>query len=264
MTKENDLLTVEGIKNCLTTRFIGTDIYIFDNIDSTNEYAMRLAREGALDGTVVLADSQDKGKGRLGRSWFSPRGVNLYLSVVLRPKTALEHITLITFASAIALVRAINDIANIEAHIKWPNDVLINNKKAAGILTEANTEANKLNFCVIGMGINVNLNINDLPLDLRDKATSIMAETEKAIDRTALLCSLLKHIEDMYNILTEGYFNRIIEEWKSLAITLGRDVMIQSGNKVIEGIAVDIDSNGALLVTDRNGIIQRVLSGDVI
>ncbi len=293
MTEKHDMLTVEGIKNCLNTRFIGADIYLFDAIDSTNDYAHKLAKEGAKEGTVVLSESQSKGKGRLGRTWFSPSGANIYLSVILRPQMPSTQITLLTFAAAIAVAKAIRDAANLDADIKWPNDILIKGKKVAGILSEM--EANKnppippfkiplsppllkgdigglsggkgglnVRFAIIGIGINVNLGLNDIPTELKDKATSIKSETGIAADRTNLICRVLENLEEWYNLFERNRVNDINEEWKSLAITIGRDVKVQSGNSFIEGRAVDIDESGALLIKDRNGVIQKALSGDVM
>jgi BirA family biotin operon repressor/biotin-[acetyl-CoA-carboxylase] ligase len=258
------MLTVEGIKKSLTTRFIGADIYIFDAIDSTNDYAHKLAKEGAKEGTIVLSESQTKGKGRLGRTWFSPPGANIYLSVILRPQMPTSQITLITFASAIAVAKSIRDIANLDADIKWPNDILIRGKKVAGILSEMGAEKDKVKFAIVGIGINVNLDKKDIPLELIDKATSTKIESNSLIDRTNLICRVIENLEEWYNLFERKGINDIIKEWKSLAITIGRDVKVQSGNSFVEGRAVDIDENGALLIKDRNGVIQKVLSGDVI
>ncbi len=258
------MLTVERIKKSLATRFIGTDIYLFDAIDSTNDYAHKLAKEGAKEGTIVLSESQTRGKGRLGRSWFSPSGVNIYLSIILRPQMPTSQIPLLTFAAAIAVAKAIRDAANLDADIKWPNDILIKGKKTAGILSEMGAEKDKVNFAIVGIGINVNLDKKDIPLELIDKATSIKIESNSTIDRMNLICRVLENLEEWYNLFERKGINDIIEEWKRLAITIGRDVKVQSGNSFVEGRAVDIDENGALLIKDRDGIIQRVLSGDIM
>lgn len=264
LTEKNKMLTIEGIKKNLTTRFIGADIYLFDAIDSTNSHAHKLAKEGAKEGTVVLSESQSRGKGRLGRSWFSPSGTNIYLSVILRPQMPASQITLLTFAAAIAVAKAIRDITGLDADIKWPNDILIKGKKVAGILSEMDAKSDTIRFVVIGIGINVNLEKKDIPLELMDKATSIKIESNSTIDRMNLICRVLENLEKWYNLFERNGANDIIKEWKSLAITIGRDVKVQSGNSFVEGRAVDIDENGALLIKDRNGVIQKVLSGDVI
>src|SRR4030067_3314014 len=146
LKNKHDILTVEGIKKDLNTRVIGTDIYLFNAIDSTNSHAHKLAKEGAQNGTVVLAESQSKGKGRLGRRWFSPFGVNIYLSIILRPQMPTSQIPLLTFAAAIAVAKSIRDVTNLDADIKWPNDILIRGKKVAGILSEMGAEKDKVNF----------------------------------------------------------------------------------------------------------------------
>ena len=264
LKNKHDILTVEGIKRNLSARFIGADIYLFDAIDSTNDYALKLAKEGAKEGTVVLSESQSKGKGRLGRSWFSPSGANIYLSIILRPQMPTSQIPLLTFAAAIAVAKAIRNAANLDADIKWPNDILIRGKKVAGILSEMGAEKDKVNFAIVGIGINVNLDKKDIPLELIDKATSIKIESNSLIDRTNLICRIIENLEEWYNLFERKGINDIIKEWKRLAITIGRDVKVQSGNSFVEGRAVDIDENGALLIKDRDGIIQRVLSGDIM
>jgi BirA family biotin operon repressor/biotin-[acetyl-CoA-carboxylase] ligase len=175
-----------------------------------------------------------------------------------------SQITLITFASAIAVAKSIRDIANLDADIKWPNDILIRGKKVAGILSEMGAEKDKVKFAIVGIGINVNLDKKDIPLELIDKATSTKIESNSLIDRTNLICRVIENLEEWYNLFERKGINDIIKEWKSLAITIGRDVKVQSGNSFVEGRAVDIDENGALLIKDRNGVIQKVLSGDVI
>ena len=264
LKNKHDILTVEGIKRNLSARFIGADIYLFDAIDSTNDYALKLAKEGAKEGTVVLSESQSKGKGRLGRSWFSPSGANIYLSIILRPQMPTSQIPLLTFAAAIAVAKSIRDVTNLDADIKWPNDILIRGKKVAGILSEMGAEKDKVNFAIVGIGINVNLDKKDIPLELIDKATSIKIESNSLIDRTNLICRIIENLEEWYNLFERKGINDIIKEWKRLAITIGRDVKVQSGNSFVEGRAVDIDENGALLIKDRDGIIQRVLSGDIM
>ena len=264
LKNKHDILTVEGIKRNLSARFIGADIYLFDAIDSTNDYALKLAKEGAKEGTVVLSESQSKGKGRLGRSWFSPSGANIYLSIILRPQMPTSQIPLLTFAAAIAVAKAIRNAANLDADIKWPNDILIRGKKVAGILSEMGAEKDKVNFAIVGIGINVNLDKKDIPLELIDKATSIKIESNSLIDRTNLICRIIENLEEWYNLFERKGINDIIKEWKRLAITIGRDVKVQSGNSFVEGRAVDIDENGALLIKDRNSVIQKVLSGDVL
>ncbi|MEK6657265.1 MAG: biotin--[acetyl-CoA-carboxylase] ligase, partial [Nitrospirota bacterium] len=175
-----------------------------------------------------------------------------------------SQITLLTFAAAIAVARAIRNVTGLDADIKWPNDILIKDKKVAGILSEMDAEKDKVKSTIIGIGINVNLDKKDIPLELMGKATSIKIESNSAIDRMNLICRVLENLEEWYNLFERNEANDIIKEWKSLAITIGRDVKVQSGNSFIEGRAVDIDENGALLIKDRNGVIQKVLSGDVI
>ncbi|MDD5464824.1 MAG: biotin--[acetyl-CoA-carboxylase] ligase [Candidatus Omnitrophica bacterium] len=248
------------ISRNLHTKFIGKKIHYFDYLASTMNLAMQLGMQGAGDGALVLAESQTKGRGRLGRSWFSPKYKGIYLSLILRPKLAPAVSPILTLLSAVSICEAVKNVAGLDAQIKWPNDVFIHNKKFAGILTEMNAEVDKVNFVVIGIGLNVN---NDKK-SLITQATSLKEQLGHPVSRLMLLQELLRRIENNYFLLEDKGSKVIIDKWRNFSSTLGRHVKVYCQDKHIEGCAVDIDHDGALLVRKASGIIQKISSGDVM
>ena len=260
----------------LNTKFIGTDgehrrtigsstklgsgkIHYFDYLASTMDQAMQLGMAGAASGSIVLAESQIKGRGRLGRSWFSPKYKGIYLSLILRPKILPNACPILTLMSAVSICEAIKEIIDLEVQIKWPNDLLIHNKKVAGILTEMNAEVDKVNFVVIGIG----LNVNNEKKSLIPQATSLKQEQGAEINRLVLLQEILRKLEDNYFLLKDRGPEEIIHKWRNFALTLGTRVKVDYQNKHIQGQAIDIDMDGALLVRKDSGLIQKISSGDV-
>ena len=255
-----DRLFVFEVARNLNTKFIGKKIHYFDYLASTMDLAMQLGMNGALNGTLVLAESQIKGRGRLGRGWFSPKYKGIYLSLILRPKILPAACPVLTLMSAVSICEAVKEITGLDAQIKWPNDVLIHNKKAAGILTEMNAELDKVNFVVIGIGLNVN---NDKK-SLITQATSLKQEQGQEINRVVLLQELLRRIENNYLLLEEKGSQEIIHKWRNFTLTLGTRVKVYYQNKYIEGQAADIDIDGSLLIRKDSGLMQKVSSGDVM
>ncbi len=248
------------ISRNLHTKFIGKKIHYFDYLASTMNLAMQLGMQGASDGALVLAEAQTKGRGRLGRSWFSPKYKGIYLSLILRPKLTPAVSPILTLLSAVSICEAVKNVVGLEAQIKWPNDVFIHNKKFAGILTEMNAEVDKVNFVVIGIGLNVN---NDKK-SLVAQATSLKEQLGHSVSRLSLLQELLRRMENNYLLLGDKGSKVIIDKWRNFSFTLGRHVKVYCQNKHIEGCAVDIDQDGALLVRKASGIIQKISSGDVM
>jgi BirA family biotin operon repressor/biotin-[acetyl-CoA-carboxylase] ligase len=255
-----DRLFVFEVARNLNTKFIGKKIHYFDYLASTMDLAMQLGMNGALNGTLVLAESQVKGRGRLGRGWFSPKYKGIYLSLILRPKILPAACPVLTLMSAVSICEAVKEITGLDAQIKWPNDVLIHNKKAAGILTEMNAELDKVNFVVIGIGLNVN---NDKK-SLIAQATSLKQEQGQEISRVVLLQELLRRIENNYLLLEEKGSQEIIHKWRNFTLTLGTRVKVYYQNKYVEGQAADIDIDGSLLIRKDSGLMQKVSSGDVM
>jgi BirA family biotin operon repressor/biotin-[acetyl-CoA-carboxylase] ligase len=252
------LFAFEVARN-LHTKFIGKKIHYFDYLASTMDQAMQLGMDGAASGTLVLAEAQVKGRGRLGRDWFSPKYKGIYLSLILRPKILPAACPILTLMSAVSICEAVKEASGLDAQIKWPNDVLLHNKKVAGILTEMNAELDKVNFVVIGIGLNVN---NDKK-SLISQATSLRQEQGQPICRVALLQEFLRRIENNYHLLEDKGAQEIIHKWRSFTLTLGTRVKVSYQNKHIEGQAIDIDIDGALLIRKDSGLIQKLSSGDV-
>lgn len=258
-----DLLIPEEIAAALTTRRIGRRVISFRETDSTNEIAFRLAEEGAEEGTVVIAEAQRRGKGRLGRRWESPTGVNLYCSVILRPPLLPVRAPQLTFLSAVAVARAITATTSLHPFIKWPNDLLINGRKVAGLLNEMSSETEKVNFIVLGIGVNINMRRDQFPADLRHPATSLFLEGGEEVSRLAFARALLEALDALYDAyLLDGY-GPVRKEWLALSNVLGKRVRVSFQESETVGVAEGIDEDGALLLELADGRVERVLAGDV-
>jgi BirA family biotin operon repressor/biotin-[acetyl-CoA-carboxylase] ligase len=244
----------------LKTKFIARRIYYFDAVSSTMDIAMELGIKGLPEGTVVLAEAQTKGRGRLGRQWFSPKYKGVYFSLVLRPKVSPDQASIFTLLAAVSICEAIKKVTALDIQIKWPNDILIHNKKLGGILTELNAEMDEVRFIVIGIGININ---NDKKA-LVGGATSLREYKKENISRIELLQEILRKIEANYLIFQEKGAQPIIEKWRAHNVTLNRRVRVLLHGKQLEAEALDIDTDGGLLLRKDSGIIQKVTAGDVI
>lgn len=244
----------------LNTKFTGKKIYYFDDAPSTMDIAAELALKGAGEGTLVLSEAQTKGRGRQQRQWHSPKYKGIYLSLILKPKILPNLIPVLTLMSAVSVCEAIKEELDIEAQIKWPNDIFIGNKKLGGILTELNAETDAVRFVVIGIGINVN---NDKKA-LIEGAVSLKEEKGCNIERVALLKSMLEKLENNYLLFQEEGAGPVIQKWRQLNITVGKRVKVTCQKLHLEGQALDIDSDGGLLVRKDSGIVQKVMAGDVV
>lgn len=256
-----DKLYPEEITDGLTTEYIGQSVVYFESTGSTNNIAKELVRKALAEGTIVIAEEQTEGKGRLGREWISPKGEGIWLSVILRPNIRPIDATQITLAAAVATVKAIFDVTGLRLGIKWPNDILFNGKKVVGILTEMNAEVDRINFLVLGIGMNVNN--TEFPDDISSIATSLRMINEEKVNRINLLQSLLKRIEEQYKLINKGEFQKVIQDWKEWNITIGQEVAVTTIKESISGRAVDINEEGALILKLINGELMKVLSGDV-
>lgn len=258
-----DKLLAEELTWQLDTKIIGKKILSYDTVDSTNTVAFSLAEKGILEGMVVFAEAQRKGRGRLGRSWISPKSKGIYLSLVLRPKIAPERAALITLLAAVGCAEAIRKISGLRAQIRWPNDILVNNKKVCGILTEMQTQDNKVEFIILGIGINVDIPISKLP----PEATSLKKESkrvESQFSRLELARELLRQLDQRYLSFKHKGSAKIIAQWKNLSALSGKRVKVFFSDRTIEGQSQDIDEQGALIVRLDNGFKQHVLAGDVV
>src|SRR5215471_5938503 len=259
-----DLLHADDLLSRLkTTKVIGRDIRVFQETTSTNDVVEKLARDGVKEGVVVFAESQRKGRGRLGRTWLSPAKKGLWFSVLLRPKLRLQSATQLTVASATALRRAIQVHTGLRAEIKWPNDILVAGQKVAGILTELNAELDHIRYVILGIGIDVNLNPSDFAGELRKTATSLKAELGQSVQRAELAVAVLRHLDEDYDRVLCGCFASVAEEWQTHCATLGQQVVIQAGQRELRGRAESLGEDGALLLRTEHGHLERIIGGDV-
>ena len=253
------LLLPEEIDLDLATEVIGTKIIHYEQIESTNGKAKEEAGKGAEEGTIILAEEQTTGKGRIGREFCSPKG-GIWLSAILRPDLKAVLATRATYIVSLAIAKTIDKLTPLEPQIKWPNDILIEGKKVSGILTEMGAEIDQINYLIVGIGINANFTKAELPTELRDKATTLYHELDTEIDRVKFVQELLRFIEVIYAKIAD--FEAILTEWKDYAYTLGQKVLITGTKDKIEGRAVDIANDGALIIR-VDGNLKRVYSGDV-
>ena len=255
-------LSDSDIRSGLVTRRIGHALHLFAVVDSTNDEAAKLASRGAPDGTVVIADAQLRGRGRMGRRWESPKGTGLYLSVILKPLIPPHAAPALTLLGAVAVADAIEQTTGLSAGVKWPNDLIVRGRKVAGILGEMAAETCCLHHVVLGIGINVNQREEDFEEGLRKTASSLRIEVGHHVDRTAMVRSLCRDLDDWYDRFLSDGVAPILERARQLCLTLGRVVVARSGNQELRGLAVAIDGAGALVVRDTSGGSYRLLAGD--
>lgn len=258
-----DALTVCELAPGLRTSRIGCRIICVRETESTNLLAFHLADEGAADGTVVIAETQTGGRGRLGRRWESPPGVNLYCSVIIRPPISPLHASQLTFLSAVAVSRAIENATPLRPCIKWPNDILVNGRKIAGLLNEMNAETDTIHCVVLGIGVNINMEKNQFPEGLRQPASSLSLESGAVVDRRDFTRSLLSALDTLYDGYLRNGFAVIRDEWLARSMITGKRVRVSFGEGTSVGEVAGIDMDGALLLRSGDGSCERVLAGDV-
>ena len=264
-------LSRASIQQGLATTWLGREVYREALTDSTNDLARSLARSGAVEGTLVIADEQSAGRGRLGRQWWAPPGSSLLLSVVLRPPLAVRQTVWLTMIAGLACAEAVESCTGLRPSLKWPNDVLLRGRKLAGILTELETAADHLVFAVVGMGINVNVDFRHeaAPAQLRDSAVGLSQALGRPVDRLSLLHELSMRLEQRYEAILSGRSPQA--EWSERLITLGKRVRVTTSSGgahedrggELDGWAVGVDANGSLLLRLPDGRVQPILAGDV-
>lgn len=234
----------------------------YEEIDSTNLEARRLSWQGAEHGTVVIAEKQTAGKGRRGRTWESPQGKNLYFTILLKPNIDVEKIQMLTIVMAYSVARVVKRALGVMAQIKWPNDIVLSGKKVCGILTEMHMQENRVEDVLVGVGINVN--IEEFPSELQDKATSIYLETKKKIDREALLKEVIEEFHEQYLVFLEAQeLSFLQEEYNSMLVNKDKEVVVLDPYGEYNGVALGINTNGELLVEKEDNRIETVFSGEV-
>jgi BirA family transcriptional regulator, biotin operon repressor / biotin---[acetyl-CoA-carboxylase] ligase len=259
-----DLLHADDLVSRLgKTKVIGRDVRVFEETTSTNDVVEKLARDGVKEGAVVFAESQTKGRGRLGRKWMSPVRKGLWFSILLRPALRPQQATQLTVAGATALWRAIESQTALRPEIKWPNDILVRGKKVAGILTELNAELDRVKHVILGIGVDVNQSAAEFPSELRKSATSLRIETGRLISRPELAVAILRELDHDYSRVSAGRFAATADEWEEHCTTIGRDVAIRVGDRQIRGRAESLGEDGALLLRTDHGHLERISGGDV-
>jgi len=259
----NILLGDDIVSRLERINIIGREINVFKQTNSTNDVIEKMAVDGVPEGVVVFADSQTKGRGRLGREWHSLPEKGLWFSILLRPPLHPRMAMQLTIAAATAVRRAIHRLTGAPVQIKWPNDVIIDGKKIAGILTEINAEVDRIKYAILGIGINVNHDKEDFPPELRPIATSIKIYSGKELNRSELAAELLSSLDSDYEKILKGNFNKIADEWTHCCETVGKQVTIRAADRIIQGRAESLDADGCLIVRKTHGHLERVIGGDV-
>ncbi|MDR5659114.1 biotin--[acetyl-CoA-carboxylase] ligase [Serpentinicella sp. ANB-PHB4] len=259
--KSNSLLPVE-ISNYLTTEKIGENIIHFESIQSTNDYAKE--NGNSLDhGTIVIAEEQVEGRGRMGRSWVSPKGTGIWMSLVLKPDIAPVEGVKVTQIGAAAVSNALRESLGVDAKIKWPNDITIKGKKVCGILTEMSAEINEIHYLVIGIGINVN--VKQFPADIENMATSLMIEKGEPVDRKKILVDILSEFERLYDhFIHKGTLDKTIKICRDHSALIGKNVsIIKSGKKIEEGKVLRLSDDGFIIIKKHSGVEETIQSGEI-
>jgi BirA family biotin operon repressor/biotin-[acetyl-CoA-carboxylase] ligase len=259
----SDELLPESIHPYLKTRCFGKIIHHYLTAGSTNDLALQLAEQGAEEGTLILAEEQTQGRGRLGRSWFSEKHAGIYASLVLRPRLKPHHAAILTLAAAVAASEAIECVSGLNADIKWPNDLLVNERKCCGILSEMQAQSDSIRHVILGIGINVNHSV--FPENLREQASSLFLEGKRRYSRLELLCTVLKSFEALYDAVQTGNEAAIVERWiQRSSFASGKAVTIDLGGKPISGVTAGLGETGTLKVKLPDGQIEEIMSGDIV
>ena len=257
-------INLEKFQESLHTKRFGRRVFFSRKVKSTSDWAKKLAKMGAEEGTVTVAETQTAGRGRLGREWSSPRG-GLWFSIVLQPKMKASEAAKLVFVASLAVAEALHEKYGLRTETKWPNDVLVDDKKICGILAEMNTKNERVNCVTLGIGVNANFLADDvLPELVKAHATSIEKEFGKKIRLEILLKSLLEKMETIYDGYLEAGFAPLLEQWKKYAQFLGRTVAIMDQEERLNGLAFDVDLDGALILKLEDGTRSRILVGDLV
>ncbi len=259
LVKSPDILTPGEIKAGLRTKIIGKEIKYFRETESTNLLAKEMA-DSVEEGTVVIAESQTEGRGRLGRKWISPEG-GIWLSIVLKPKIQPQYTPRLTLLAGVCVAKTIQSLG-LPARIKWPNDVLINGRKVCGILTEMGAEVDLVDYIIVGIGIDANVDTESFPEEFRDSSTSLKKELGKDVGRVDFVQKLLFEFEALYLNFQKGDFHSILDEWRSMSATIGEWVKISTQTRTIYGEAIGVDGEGALIIQTGEGQLEKIVAGN--
>lgn len=258
-----DNVSENEIRLGLQTNKLGKTIHYLESTESTQKIAHQLSQDGCPEGTIVIAEEQTNGRGRLTRHWHSPKQTGIWMSVVLRPNLPPHKAPQFTLITAVAVVQAIEDLCDIHPEIKWPNDILIDGKKVTGILTELQADSDKIHSIIIGIGINVNQSKDQFPNELHSIATSLAIESGEKIVRAALIQKILANLERYYQVYLEQGFTPLKILWESYAISIGKEIIARTISGDITGKAIGISNEGVLKIQDHNGQIHDIYSADI-
>lgn len=262
--QETKYIKASEISKELNTKYIGKSLYVFDEVKSTNIVAKFLAMNNVENGSVVISEKQTDAKGRSGKTWESPLG-GIWLSIILQPHVDYSKLPLITLATGVAVAKAMEKIGIKSAEIKWPNDIIINNKKVCGILTEAVTQFNTIKNVIIGVGIDANVDITGFPEDLKEGTTTIKEELGRKENENTLIRLFLEEFEKIAELFNHEGFEEILKEWRKRSYTIGKIVEVREPfNKYYDGYVVGISKEGALIVEKIDGTLEKVISGECI
>lgn len=257
-----DILSREELLIELESSRLGNSIHTFETVDSTSNYAKKLALDGAVEGTIVISNRQTGGRGRLGKGWVSKSNTSIFMSMILRPAIYPNEAAKITEITAGAVASAITKVTNLETGIKWPNDIILDNKKVCGILTEMSAELNNINYIIVGIGINVN--IDEFPEEISDVATSIKKVLGTEVSKKDILINVVKEFEELYyDFIHTGSLKKTVDICKEKSVTLGKTVRVINKEGTIVAKAIDITENGELVIKKDDGAIIKVISGEV-
>ena len=263
IVKTPERITADEIRLGLTTNFIGKNIHYEESVESTQKIAHRLSNEDEPEGTIIIAEEQRSGKGRMDRTWHSPKYTGIWMSLIIRPNIPLTKAPQLTLLTAVAIVQAMEEETGLQPEIKWPNDVLLNGKKVTGILTELQAEADRIHSIIIGIGINVNQKKEDFPSELQEKASSLFIEKGEVISRAGLIKSFFKHFEKLYLLYLDQGFFPIKLLWEGYAVSIGKILKARTLTNVIEGKALGITDEGVLKLEDETGFVHHIYSADI-
>lgn len=262
LLNQPDMPIPEEVRAVFQGDIIGKEIIFYKVTTSTNDRVMEIGRDAA-EGTVVVADSQEHGRGRFGREWLSPPNANLYFTVLLKPPFPPKDASVITLMTAVSVVSAIRECSGLNAVIKWPNDIIIKGRKAGGILTEMKADMDRIEFIAVGIGINVNMPLSRFPAHLKHLATSLKADKKGAVNRVELLGNVLAKFEHWYKAVLNGRREDLIKEWVRLDSTIGKKVSVKISDRVISGIAEGVNNTGELILRLPSGVKEIVNAGEV-
>ena len=263
-TQPTEHIKASEISKDLDTTWAGKNLYVFDEVKSTNTVAKFLAMNGAENGTVIISERQTDAKGRSGKAWASPVG-GIWLSLIVKPNVDYSKLPMITIGTGVAVAKAIERTGITSAEIKWPNDIIIHDKKVCGILTEAVTTFNTIDSVIIGVGIDANIDIEDFPEELQDGTTTLADELGRKEDENVLIRLFLEEFEKIAETFNEGDYESILKDWRKRSYSVGKIVEVREPfNKNFDAYVIGIGREGALIVEKIDGTLEKVISGECI